>query len=88
MATAALEQTEGLWTTKDVAAFLNVNERTVERLAIPRVRIPTGGTKALVRFDPVDVRRLKAEWTKVVPLRPAKPKANPKQRARAKRRAN
>lgn len=77
---------DSLWTTKDVAAFLNVNERTVERLAIPRIRIPTGAQKSLVRFDPSDVRRLKDEWTKTVPIRPARPKANPKQRARAKRR--
>lgn len=83
---AASAMPENLWTTKDVAAFLNVNERTVERLSIPRIRIPTGERKSLVRFDPADVRRLKEEWTKVVPGRPSPRKPTKRQRELAKKR--
>lgn len=87
MATSAMEQTrEPLWTTKEVATFLHVHERTVERLALPRVRIPTGEQKCIVRFDPADVRRLKAEWTKAAPIVAQTRKPGPRQRAKAKRR--
>lgn len=83
MSPSATERgTETLWTTRDVAAFLNVHERTVERLSIPRIRIPTGERKSLVRFDPADVRRLKESWTKQVPGRPAPRKPTAKQRQR------
>jgi hypothetical protein len=47
---------EPLWTKKDVAKFLAVNVRTVERMAIPRVPLPGTGRKPIVRYDPAQVR--------------------------------
>lgn len=47
-----------LWTKRDVAAYLGVNVRSVERLNIPRVPITVTGKRPVVRFDPVQV----AEW--------------------------
>lgn len=50
---------EGLWTKKDVAAFLKVDVRTVERLGLPRVPIEVApGKRPMVRYDPAEVR----EW--------------------------
>lgn len=47
---------EPLWRKKDVAAYLGVNVRTVERMPIPRVAMPVTGRRPIVRFDPVQVR--------------------------------
>lgn len=48
--------TESLWTKRQVAEYLNINVRSVERLRIPRVAMPMTGKRPVVRFDPVDVR--------------------------------
>jgi hypothetical protein len=47
-----------LWTKRDVADYLGVNVRTVERLSIPRVPITVTGRRPIVRFDPKQVM----EW--------------------------
>lgn len=47
---------ERLWTKADVAEYLGVNKRTVERLAIPRIPIPVTGKRPIVRYDPVQVK--------------------------------
>lgn len=53
----APESTEGgLWTKHDVAAFLNVDVRSVERMPIPRVHLPGSGRRPIVRFDPEQVK--------------------------------
>jgi len=53
----SVNQMEKRWTKRDVAAFLNCNERTVDRLRIPRVPIEVEpGKKPMVRYDPDEVR--------------------------------
>ena len=47
---------ERLWSKRDVAAYLGLNVRTVERLPIPRVPILVTGKRPVVRYDPVQVR--------------------------------
>lgn len=60
-----MTKSETLWTKKDVAKYLGLNVRTVERLAIPRVPITITGKRPVVRYDPeqvaawVDARRTK-----------------------------
>ena len=62
---------EKLWTKRDVAALLNVDVRTVEGMAIPRVRLPATGKKPIVRFDPVQVRA----WIEAQKTRPRRASA-------------
>lgn len=50
------DQMEGLLTIRDVAKLLGVSVRTVESMRLPRVRLPGAGKKAIVRFDPVEIR--------------------------------
>lgn len=45
-----------LWTKREVAAYLGVGVRTVERLRIPRVAMPARGSKPIVRYDPAEVK--------------------------------
>lgn len=46
-----------LWTKADVARFLGVSYRTLERMPVPHLRIPgTTGRPTLVRYDPLQVR--------------------------------
>lgn len=45
-----------LWSKTEVARFLGVSYRTVERMVIPRLRIPGAGSRPLVRYDPLQVR--------------------------------
>jgi hypothetical protein len=47
---------EPLWTKRDVAAFLQINVRSVERLRLPRVSLPITGKRPTVRYAPADVR--------------------------------
>lgn len=51
---------EQLWTKRQVAAFLGVSIRTVERMPLRRVPIPpTGrgtGKKPIVRYEPATIR--------------------------------
>lgn len=49
---------ERLWTKRDVAEYLGVNVRTVERMAIPRVSMRITGRRPVVRYDPAQVK----EW--------------------------
>lgn len=67
---AELRMTESLWTKHDVAAFLGVTVRTVESMAIPRVRMPATGRKPIVRFDPDEVRA----WVESFRTRPKRAK--------------
>jgi hypothetical protein len=48
----ALLGCEPLWTRTEVAAYLGLSERSVERLDVPRVRLG-----AAVRWDPETVKR-------------------------------
>lgn len=44
------------WTKQDVAEFLQVDVRTVERLDVPRVPLEvTPGKRPIVRYDPDEV---------------------------------
>lgn len=50
---------ERLWSKKEVAEFLgNVSTRTVERLDIPRVNLPSarGKKRPIVLYDPAEVK--------------------------------
>ena len=48
---------ESLWTKRDIARYLQVDVRTVERMAIPRIPIVlVDGQRPIVRYDPVQVR--------------------------------
>lgn len=47
---------DNLWTKRDVARYLGLNVRTIERLAIPRVPIMVTGKRPVVRYDPVQVK--------------------------------
>lgn len=49
-------EAERLWTKRDVAAYLGLNVRSVERLPIPRVPILVTGRRPVVRYDPAQVR--------------------------------
>ena len=53
-----MSEAEPLWTKRDVAEYLGLNVRTVERLRIPRVSMQITGKRPVVRFDPAQVR----EW--------------------------
>jgi hypothetical protein len=44
-----------LWSKADVAERLGVTVRTVDRMPIPRVSLPSSGRKPIVRFDPDQV---------------------------------
>ena len=50
--------TDQLWTKKDVARYLGVSQRTVDR--IPREKLPrvdvTGGKRPTIRYIPLDAR--------------------------------
>lgn len=41
-----------LLTKREVAARLGVTVRSVERMPIPRVELPSSGDRPIVRFDP------------------------------------
>lgn len=48
---------ESLWSKRELAEFLGVSVRAVERMAIPRVALRTiGSKKPIVRYDPEQVR--------------------------------
>lgn len=47
---------EKLWTKRDVAEYLGLNVRTVERMPIPRIPIVVAGKRPVVRYDPVQVK--------------------------------
>lgn len=47
---------ERLWTKRELAAYLGVGLRTLARMPVPRVTLPGTGRRAMVRFDPVQVR--------------------------------
>jgi hypothetical protein len=47
---------EKLWTKRDVAEYLGVNVRTVERMPIPRIPILITGKRPIVRYDPIQVK--------------------------------
>jgi hypothetical protein len=47
---------ERLWTKRDVAAYLGINVRSVERMPIPRIPIMITGKRPVVRFDPAQVK--------------------------------
>jgi hypothetical protein len=47
---------ERLWTKRDVADYLGVNVRTVERMPIPRIPIMVTGKRPVVRYDPAQVK--------------------------------
>lgn len=63
---------ERLWTKADVARYLHVNVRTVERLAIPRVHLPATGRRPIVRFRPEQVRA----WAEAKSTRAVVPRAS------------
>lgn len=61
-AAATANHFENRWKKSDVAAFLGCNERTVDRLRIPRVPIEVEpGKRPMIRFDPAEVR----EWWEI-----------------------
>jgi hypothetical protein len=45
-----------LWTKRELAAFLGVGVRTLQRMAVPRVQLPTTGRRPIVRYDPEQVK--------------------------------
>lgn len=47
---------ERLWTKKEVAEYLGVTTRSVERLGVPRVAMPARGRRPIVRYDPAEVK--------------------------------
>lgn len=47
---------ERLWTKREVAEYLCVTTRSVERLGIPRVAMPARGARPIVRYDPAEVK--------------------------------
>lgn len=47
---------ERLWTKREVAEYLSVTTRSVERLGIPRVAMPARGARPIVRYDPAEVK--------------------------------
>lgn len=47
---------ERLWTKKEVAEYLGVTTRSVERLGVPRVAMPARGVRPIVRYDPAEVK--------------------------------
>lgn len=47
---------ESLWTKRELADFLGLTVRAVERMPVPRVELPGRGKKPIVRYDPVQVR--------------------------------
>lgn len=47
---------ERLWTKAEVAEYLGVTTRTVERLRIPRVQLPGTKRRPIVRFRPDQVK--------------------------------
>ena len=49
---------EGRWTRQDVAEFLNVSPKTVQRMESKGILVRCPNLGASVRFDPRDVRRL------------------------------
>jgi len=56
-------KTDRLWTKRDVADYLGVNVRTVERMPIPRIPIlVTPGRRPIVRYDPEQVRVWVDRW--------------------------
>lgn len=50
------EPREPLWTKRELAEYLGVAVRAVERMPIPRVTLPGRGRKPIVRYDPAQVR--------------------------------
>jgi hypothetical protein len=50
------EPREPLWTKRELADYLGVTVRAVERMPIPRVTLPGRGRKPIVRYDPAQVR--------------------------------
>jgi len=57
---------ESLWTKRELAAYLGVTVRAVERMPIPRVALPGRGKKPIVRYDPAQVRA----WVDAMRSRP------------------
>ncbi len=47
---------ESLWTKRELAEYLGVTVRAVERMPVPRVTLPGRGKKPIVRYDPAQVR--------------------------------
>lgn len=48
---------DGLWTAIECAQFLGICERTLRRMRIPRIAMPSArGRRSLVRYDPAQVR--------------------------------
>jgi hypothetical protein len=54
--TSAVPPDECLWTKHDVAAYLRLDARTVERMPIPRIPIMVTGKRPVVRYDPAQVK--------------------------------
>lgn len=53
---------EQLWTKHDVAKYLNLEVRAVERMPIPRLHLPGTGKKPIVRFDRDQVKAWIEAW--------------------------
>lgn len=47
---------EALWTKRELADYLGVALRALDRMPVPRVELPGRGKKPIVRYDPVQVR--------------------------------
>lgn len=47
---------ERFWSKRELAEYLGVTVRAVERMSIPRVTLPGRGTRPIVRYDPAQVR--------------------------------
>jgi hypothetical protein len=61
-----LARREGLWTRRDVAEFLSVSTRTVQRLEERGILRRCPGLRSAVRFPVGDVRKLaSADWKEI-----------------------
>lgn len=47
---------ERLWSKRELAEYLGVHVRTVDRMGIPRIPITITGQRPLVRYDPAQVK--------------------------------
>lgn len=61
-------ESERLWTKRELAEYLGITVRSVERMAVPRITLPGTGRKPIVRFDPAQVRA----WIDAQRSRPVK----------------
>ena len=48
--------TDGLWTSKQAAAYLQMSARWLRDSSVPKVLLPGAGKRASVRYDPDEVK--------------------------------